>query len=254
MDIGLDIYAILFLLAGIAGFIDAIAGGGGLITIPALLAAGLPPAAALATNKLQASGGSFSASLYFVRKKAVDLRTVWKMILGTFSGAMVGTIAVQLIDASIVKSLLPILVLVVGLYFLFSPKLGEKDCHQRLSFTAFALAAAFPIGFYDGFFGPGTGSFLCVAFVTLLGFNLAKATAHAKILNFTSNFTSLIFFILGGEVYWTLGFVMMIGGFLGARLGAKMVLTKGQKLIRPMVVIMAFIMTAKMMYDYGWFN
>ncbi|HJF73039.1 TSUP family transporter [Gallibacterium anatis] len=254
MDIGLDIYAILFLLAGIAGFIDAIAGGGGLITIPALLAAGLPPAAALATNKLQASGGSFSASLYFVRKKAVDLRTVWKMILGTFSGAMIGTIAVQLIDASIVKSLLPILVLVVGLYFLFSPKLGEKDCHQRLSFTAFALAAAFPIGFYDGFFGPGTGSFLCVAFVTLLGFNLAKATAHAKILNFTSNFTSLIFFILGGEVYWTLGFVMMIGGFLGARLGAKMVLTKGQKLIRPMVVIMAFIMTAKMMYDYGWFN
>ncbi|MDK9561763.1 MULTISPECIES: TSUP family transporter [Gallibacterium] len=254
MDIGLDIYAILFLLAGIAGFIDAIAGGGGLITIPALLAAGLPPAAALATNKLQASGGSFSASLYFVRKKAVDLRTVWKMILGTFSGAMVGTIAVQLIDASIVKSLLPILVLVVGLYFLFSPKLGEKDCHQRLSFTAFALAAAFPIGFYDGFFGPGTGSFLCVAFVTLLGFNLSKATAHAKILNFTSNFTSLIFFILGGEVYWTLGFVMMIGGFLGARLGAKMVLTKGQKLIRPMVVIMAFIMTAKMMYDYGWFN
>lgn len=254
MDIGLDIYAILFLLAGIAGFIDAIAGGGGLITIPALLAAGLPPAAALATNKLQASGGSFSASLYFVRKKAVDLRTVWKMILGTFSGAMVGTIAVQLIDASIVKSLLPILVLVVGLYFLFSPKLGEKDCHQRLSFTAFALAAAFPIGFYDGFFGPGTGSFLCVAFVTLLGFNLAKATAHAKILNFTSNFTSLVFFILGGEVYWTLGFVMMIGGFLGARLGAKMVLTKGQKLIRPMVVIMAFIMTAKMMYDNGWFN
>ncbi|AEC18022.1 MULTISPECIES: TSUP family transporter [Gallibacterium] len=254
MDIGLDIYAILFLLAGIAGFIDAIAGGGGLITIPALLAAGLPPAAALATNKLQASGGSFSASLYFVRKKAVDLRTVWKMIIGTFSGAMIGTIAVQLIDASVIKSLLPILVLVVGLYFLFSPKLGEKDCHQRLSFTAFALAAAFPIGFYDGFFGPGTGSFLCVAFVTLLGFNLAKATAHAKILNFTSNFTSLVFFILGGEVYWTLGFVMMIGGFLGARLGAKMVLTKGQKLIRPMVVIMAFIMTAKMMYDYGWFN
>ncbi|KGQ45541.1 hypothetical protein JP28_00635 [Gallibacterium anatis] len=254
MDIGLDIYAILFLLAGIAGFIDAIAGGGGLITIPALLAAGLPPAAALATNKLQASGGSFSASLYFVRKKAVDLRTVWKMIIGTFSGAMIGTIAVQLIDASVIKSLLPILVLVVGLYFLFSPKLGEKDCHQRLSFTAFALAAAFPIGFYDGFFGPGTGSFLCVAFVTLLGFNLAKATAHAKILNFTSNFTSLVFFILGGEVYWTLGFVMMIGGFLGARLGAKMVLTKGQKLIRPMVVIMAFIMTAKMMYDNGWFN
>ncbi|OBW96212.1 hypothetical protein QV08_03945 [Gallibacterium salpingitidis] len=254
LELGLDVYAILFLLAALAGFIDAIAGGGGLITIPALLAVGLPPAAALATNKLQASGGSFSASLYFVRKKAVDLRQIWKMIVGTFTGAMIGTIAVQSIDASIVKSLLPILVLAVGLYFLFSPKIGEQDRHQRLSFLAFAFAAAFPIGFYDGFFGPGTGSFLCMAFVTLLGFNLAKATAHAKILNFTSNFTSLVFFILGGEVYWTLGFIMMLGGFIGARLGAKMVLTKGQKLIRPMVVMMAFIMTAKMMYDYGWFN
>ncbi|MDA3978952.1 MULTISPECIES: TSUP family transporter [Gallibacterium] len=253
-DLGLDVYVILFLLAGLAGFIDAIAGGGGLITIPALLAVGVPPAAALATNKLQASGGSFSASLYFVRQKAVDLKQIWKMILGTFTGAMIGTVLVQTIDASVVKSLLPILVLIVGLYFLFSPKIGEQDRHQRLSFIAFACVAAFPIGFYDGFFGPGTGSFLCAAFVTLLGFNLAKATAHAKILNFTSNFTSLVFFILGGEVYWTLGFVMMLGGFIGARLGAKMVLTKGQKLIRPMVVIMAFIMTAKMMYDYGWFS
>ncbi|MFC0323175.1 TSUP family transporter [Gallibacterium melopsittaci] len=254
MELAWDIYLILFLLAALAGFIDAIAGGGGLITIPALLAVGLPPAAALATNKLQASGGSFSASLYFVRQKAVDLRQIWKMILGTFTGAMIGTVAVQSIDASVVKSLLPILVLIVGLYFLFSPKIGDQDRQQRLSFVAFAVAAAFPIGFYDGFFGPGTGSFLCVAFVTLLGFNLAKATAHAKILNFTSNFTSLIFFILGGEVYWVLGLVMMLGGFIGARLGAKMVLTKGQKLIRPMVVMMAFVMTAKMMYDYGWFN
>ncbi|MFC0309210.1 TSUP family transporter [Gallibacterium trehalosifermentans] len=254
MELAWDIYLLLFLLAALAGFIDAIAGGGGLITIPALLAVGLPPAAALATNKLQASGGSFSASLYFVRQKAVHLRQIWKMILGTFIGAMIGTIAVQSIDAGVVKSLLPILVLIVGLYFLFSPKIGDQDRQQRLSFVAFAITAAFPIGFYDGFFGPGTGSFLCVAFVTLLGFNLAKATAHAKILNFTSNFTSLIFFILGGEVYWILGLVMMLGGFIGARLGAKMVLTKGQKLIRPMVVVMAFIMTAKMMYDYGWFN
>jgi len=123
-DLGLDVYVILFLLAGLAGFIDAIAGGGGLITIPALLAVGVPPAAALATNKLQASGGSFSASLYFVRQKAVDLKQIWKMILGTFTGAMIGTILVQTIDASVVKSLLPILVLVVGLYFLFSPKIG----------------------------------------------------------------------------------------------------------------------------------
>lgn len=254
MELGLDIYAILFGLATLAGFVDAIAGGGGLITMPALLASGLPPTAALATNKLQASGGSFSASLYFVRKKTVDLRSIRIMIAATFLGAAIGTILVQLLDTTLVRSVLPILVLAVGIYFLFSPQLGAQDQQQRLGFTAFACAAAFPIGFYDGFFGPGTGSFLSIAFITLLGFNLPKATAHAKVLNFTSNFTALIFFILGGEVYWLLGFVMMVGGFIGARLGAKMVLTKGQKLIRPMLVIMSFIMTAKIMYDNGWFQ
>lgn len=254
MEFSVEIIGLLFFVALVAGFIDAIAGGGGLITIPALLMTGMPPALALGTNKLQACGGSFSASLYFIRQRAVNVRAVWLLLVMTFIGATLGTILIQQVDASIVKKILPFLIFAIGVYFLLTPKLGDEDRQQRLSYVMFAFTAGFGIGFYDGFFGPGTGSFLSLACVTLLGFNLAKATAHAKVLNFTSNIASLIFFLIGGQIMWSVGLAMMAGQFIGANLGAKMVLSKGKTLIRPMVVVMSFIMTAKMAYDQGWFN
>ncbi len=254
MEFGLEIFALLFVAAFIAGFIDAIAGGGGLITIPALLSVGIPPAMALGTNKLQACGGSFSASLYFIRRKAVNLREIWLLILLTFIGASLGTIFVQLIDVNALKAALPFFVLVIGIYFLFSPSLGEEDRKQRIGYPLFAFTAAAGIGFYDGMFGPATGSFLTLAFILLLGFNLSKGVAHAKILNFTSNFASLIFFMLGGAILWKVGFVMMIGQFIGGNLGARMVVTKGKQIIRPLIVSMSFIMVAKMLWDQGYFN
>lgn len=250
----------LFFVALIAGFIDAIAGGGGLLTVPALLSAGLPPADALATNKLQSVGGSFSATLYFVRQKAVDLAEQKIAIIFTFIGAIVGAVIVQFLEADFLRRLLPILVIAVGLYFLFTPQLGSWDSQRRLSSTAFGVIIGLSIGFYDGFFGPGTGSFFCVAYVVLAGYNLAKATAHAKVLNFTSNLASLLFFILGNKVIWSIGLVMLAGQFIGARVGAKMVLTKGQKLIRPMLIVLSFIMSIKLIYDnhgnelYYWFS
>ncbi|MGC6405725.1 TSUP family transporter [Bisgaard Taxon 45] len=254
MEIGMNVMVLLFAVALVAGFIDAIAGGGGLITIPALLMTGMPPALALGTNKLQACGGSFSASLYFLRQRAVNLREVWLILLMTFIGASFGTILIQLVDSAIIKKVLPFLILAIGLYFLFSPTLGNEDRQKRISYLAFALSAGLGIGFYDGFFGPGTGSLLSLAFVMLLGFNLTKATAHAKVLNFTSNIASLIFFLIGGQIMWSVGFAMMAGQFIGANLGAKMVLSKGKTLIRPMVVVMSFMMTIKMAYDQGWFS
>ena len=254
MEFGIDILAILFAVAFVASFIDAIAGGGGLSTIPALLMTGIPPAAALGTNKLQAMGGAFSASLYFLRKRAVNLREVWFILLCVFFGSALGTILIQMIDVSVFKKLLPFLILAIGLYFLFTPKLGTEDHKQRLSYVAFGVAISPFLGFYDGFFGPGTGSIMSLSCVVLLGFNLAKATAHAKVMNFTSNFASFTLFLLGGQIMWTVGIVMMVGSILGANLGAKMVMTKGKTLIRPMVVVMSFIMTAKMAYDQGWFN
>ncbi|HDX1179564.1 TPA: TSUP family transporter [Pasteurella multocida] len=254
MEIGINVLVLLFAVALVAGFIDAIAGGGGLITIPALLMTGMPPALALGTNKLQACGGSFSASLYFLRQRAVNLAEVWLILLMTFIGASLGTVLIQLVDSAIIKKVLPFLILAIGLYFLFSPTLGNEDRQKRISYLGFAFSAGLGIGFYDGFFGPGTGSLLSLAFVMLLGFNLTKATAHAKVLNFTSNVASLIFFLIGGQIMWSVGFAMMAGQFIGANLGAKMVLSKGKTLIRPMVVVMSFIMTMKMAYDQGWFS
>ena len=254
MTFSIEILALLFLIALFAGTLDAIAGGGGLITIPALLAVGVPPTMALGTNKLQACGGSFSASLYFIRKKAVSLKQIWLLILLTFIGAAGGTIFVQLLDVSQLKALLPFLILVIAGYFLFSKTLNDQDRQQRISYPLFSFTAAVGIGFYDGMFGPATGSFFTLAFVLLLGFNLTKSVAHAKVLNFTSNIASLIFFMLGGAILWKVGLVMMVGQFIGGNIGARLVVTKGKQLIRPLIVTISLIMVAKMLWDQGYFS
>ena len=158
MELGIDILAMLFAAAFIAAFIDAIAGGGGLITIPALLMTGMPPAMALGTNKLQAFGGALSASIYFLRKRAVNLPEFSFILLVIFIGSVIGTLLIQNLDASLIKKGLPFLILAIGLYFLFTPKLGESDRKQRISYAVFALCFGSLLGFYDGFFGPGTGS------------------------------------------------------------------------------------------------
>ncbi|MGG4609079.1 TSUP family transporter [Providencia sp. Me31A] len=244
-----EVYAVLFFVALFAGFIDSIAGGGGLLTIPALLSVGITPVEALATNKLQALGGSFSSTLYFVRRKTIDLREQIFPFIMTMIGSMLGAIVIQLIDTAFLKQLLPALVICVGLYFLLTPSIGAQDRQQRISMPFFGVAIGMTLGFYDGVFGPGTGSFLALGYVLLLGYNLAKATAHAKLLNFASNFGSLVFFIIGGHVLWVLGLVMLIGQMAGARLGARLVLTKGQKLIRPMIVVISLLMSIKLLHD-----
>lgn len=249
LTLGYEIFAMLFAVALVAGFIDTIAGGGGLLALPMLLSVGVPPTQALGTSKLQSVGGSFSSSLYFIRRKVVNIAEQKWIIFCTFVGASIGVCLVQFMKVDFLRQMLPVLIIAVGLYFLFSPKIGEKDSHQRLSATAFGLVAGSSIGFYDGFFGPGAGSFFALAYVMLLGFNLPKATAHAKVLNFTSNITALLFFIIGGNVIWSIGLVMLVGQFIGARLGANLVLTKGQKLIRPMLICVSTVMSCKLIYD-----
>lgn len=254
------VVGLLFFVAMLAAFIDSIAGGGGLLTVPSLLAAGLSPAQALATNKLQSVGGSFSASLYFIRRGAVKLSEQRLNIAMTFIGAILGTLLIQHLQADMLRQVLPLLLIAIGLWFLLMPRLGEEDRARRLHGLPFALLGGGCVGFYDGFFGPGAGSFYALAFVTLCGYNLAKSTAHAKILNFTSNFSSLLFFMFGGKVVWATGLIMMVGAFCGARLGARLVLSRGQTLIRPMVVIVSAVMSAKLLWDshgseiLAWFS
>lgn len=253
IQLTLQLVLLLFAVAFMAGFIDSIAGGGGLITIPALMWIGLPPAAALATNKLQACGGSFFASWYFVRKGMVELKQMKLAIACALVGSALGTIGVQSVDGSVLKMLLPFLILAIGGYFLFSKKISDDDRARVLNPSAFAFTVGLGVGVYDGFFGPGTGSFFALGFVTLAGFGIAKATAHAKVMNFATNISSLLFFTLGGQVVWGMGLIMLVGQGLGATLGSRLVLTKGTKLIKPLVVTMSLLMSVKLLADHYHF-
>lgn len=243
--VSVDALALLTVVAFIAGFVDAIAGGGGLLTVPALLAAGLPPAQALATNKLQGSFGSLAAALHFVRAGLVTWREMRLAIICTFVGAAAGALAVQVLERELLGSVVPVLLMLATLYFVFSPRVGDVHGARRISDGAFALLIGTCVGFYDGFFGPGAGSFFVLAFIALLGLSARVATARTKILNFTSNFAALLLFILGGKVVWAVGLPMAVGQFIGGRLGAGVVIGAGARVVKPMLVVVSLLLTLK---------
>jgi uncharacterized membrane protein YfcA len=238
----------LFICSLVAGIIDTIAGGGGLITVPALLAAGLPPAAVLATNKLQASFGSGTAAIRLMQYSHTPIKDI---ILGCFFcliGATLGSISVMLLNSSFLERILPVLLLIVLLYSIFSSRVSAIDHPARLPQFAVMLIFGLALGFYDGFFGPGTGSFWVIALIFFLGYNLQKATIHAKVYNFISNVVALIWFIVGGHVIYSIGLLMALGQFIGAHIGAKLVIKKGAYFIRPLFITMVSIMLCILLY------
>ncbi len=249
-DISLYSYIFLWLIAICAGFVDSIAGGGGLLTVPALTTAGIPPQLILGTNKLQGSFGSFSASLKFLSSKQISPRDVLWPFLFSFSGAALGSLTVQQIKGDFLKPLILVMLIAVAVFFIFSPKMSNEEKPAKLPPFVFALLFGSIIGFYDGFFGPGTGSFFVIAFMTIAGFGLKGASMRARICNFASNIGALLFFILGSAVLWKVGLLMASGQFIGARIGATLVLNKGSKLIRPMVISIALLMSLKSLWEY----
>ena len=249
LELGGALLPLLFATGLLAGMIDAIAGGGGLVTLPVLLATGMSPSEALATNKLQGSFGTFSSTLYFFRQGAIQLRESLFMIACTFVGSAAGTLLVQRLDPHFLTQVMPPLLILTALYFWFGPTLHEEQRHERIGWGLFGLTVGFGIGFYDGFFGPGAGAFFAIGFVALLGFNLVRATAHTKLLNFTSNISSLLFFAVGGQVVWGLGLVMAAGQLIGGRVGARLVVRKGARLVRPLIVIVSLLISLKLLYQ-----
>ncbi|MGB3704083.1 MAG: TSUP family transporter [Castellaniella sp.] len=249
MEITFDVAVLLFFVALLAGVVDAIAGGGGLITIPALLAAGLPPGVAIATNKVGGVAAATAATLHFLRMRQIDLKRSRWMMLGAFLGSLAGGIALTRIDSGVLRQVIPFLLIGFALYFLLSPRVGAEDRAQRIAPALYAAAVAPLIGFYDGFFGPGTGTFLAISCVTLLGFNLLKATAHAKLLNLCSNSAALVFFALHGNIAWAFGLPILAGQWIGGTIGARLAVTRGHKLIRVLMVVMALIVSVKMLLE-----
>ena len=229
----------------VAGCVDAIAGGGGLITIPALLVAGVPPSAVLGTNKLQGSFGSGLAAWRFGRHPGLlDRRLLLAGAAWTLAGAVAGTLVVSRLSSAALARLIPVLLAAAAIYVLASPRFHDEDRPPRVppsrAFALFGLT----IGFYDGFFGPGTGSFWAVGLVALAGFGLTRATGYTKAMNFTSNIVSLSVFLAVGRVMIVPALLMAVGQATGAWIGSHLALRNGARLIRPILGIMSLVVAA----------
>lgn len=249
MSLEPEIIAALSLVSMLAAFVDAIAGGGGLITVPALLFAGVPPVAALGTNKLQSSLGTSIACLNYFRRGLIDWRANRALVLLVFFGAAGGTWAVQSLNPHLLQIVVPFLLVAVTAYVLLSPRMSDEDAHERLSRAGYAPLAG-GIGFYDGFFGPGTGAFFTASLVALRGHGLTRAAALAKLFNLTSNLASLLAFALGGSVLWLLGACMATGAVAGGWLGSHMAIRFGARIIRPLLVTISLALTARLLWGY----
>ena len=250
--ISFETFAFLFVIAIAAGLIDTLAGGGGLIVLPALIMSGIPPLQALGTNKLQGTMGTATATLMMIKSKRVSWKKVKYLMLWAFIGAVIGTLIVQLIDTKILSFIIPLVLLVIGVYFLFSPTPTEEQRVAKLSNNAYAKGVVPLIGGYDGMFGPGTGSFFALAGVTGKGMGLIAATVEAKPLNFATNIASLIVFVMAGQVVWSVGILMMFGQVIGAWLGSHCLFSINPKHIKAIVVFMCFAMLVKYADSMGW--
>ncbi|MGC4252690.1 MAG: TSUP family transporter [Sphingobium sp.] len=243
-----EIIAFLMAAAFMAGLIDSMAGGGGLISLPALMAAGVPPVGAVATNKLQSSLGTFGVCVAYARAGHMDLKTYRWPVIAAFTGSVGGAWLVQRVDPSILAGLMPALLIAIAAYFTFSPKVSEMDRHQRVGMGLLGLLIG-GIGFYDGFFGPGAGAFYTTVFLALGGLSLLRATAQTKAANFASNLAGLLTMMAGGHVLWIAGLAMAVANIAGAQIGARLAMRFGSRLIRPLLIVMSLALTAKMLID-----
>lgn len=243
------LYLLLFLAGLAGGFIDAIAGGGGLLTVPALLAAGLPPSTVLGTNKFQSVFGTSVAVHRYARAGLTRLPGLRLALLLSFAAAMAGAWAVSVLDKDLLKRAIPWMLASVAVYTALNRRFGLHAGERKLSPAIFATIFGLALGFYDGFFGPGTGSFWTVALVTLMGFELRQATSYTKVANLASNAGALCVFLVGGAVNFGIGGVMIAGQLLGARAGAGLVVRSGAKLIRPIFLAVVFAITVKLLWD-----
>jgi uncharacterized protein len=248
-EVTLHLAALLILAAFVAGFVDSIAGGGGLITVPALLLAGADPIQALSTNKVQGSFGAATAAFTYARAGHVNLRAQLPAAGIAFAAGVAGAMLATVLPTETLRTLLPIVLIAIALLFALKPGLTDADRTARIPPLAFTAAVVPLIGAYDGLVGPGAGAFYMIGFVMLAGYGVLKATAHTKLLNFASNLGGLLAFAATGAPWWVIGIAMGLAQVAGASLGARLAMRIGARLIKPLLVVTSSLLALKLIFD-----
>jgi uncharacterized membrane protein YfcA len=245
-----EILTFLFIVGMVAGFLDTLVGGGGLLAVPALLLSGIPPIYVLGTNKFQGSMGTGIATLLLFRKKKLEWNTIKYLMLASFIGSVIGGVIVQFIDTKVLSFVIPIVLVLIAIYFIISPKpkVGPQNLVSNRGFDKYAVPS---IGFYDGMFGPGAGSFFVMAGVMLKKLEIIQATILAKPLNFASNIAGFIVFFSFGHIAFLIGLIMMLGQLIGSFFGTHYLLKANPKVIRFLIVFMSLSMLARYIYSLG---
>jgi hypothetical protein len=247
-----SVLALVLVAALAAGWVDAVVGGGGLIQLPALLLVpGLSPVQALATNKLASVFGTTTSAVTYQRRVRPDLRTALPMAAVALGGSFGGASVAALLPAEVFKPVIVVALVAIALFTAFRPALGEVTAlrHTGRRHHGTALAVGAVIGFYDGVLGPGTGSFLVFALVSLLGYDFLNASAKAKIVNVATNLGALAFFVPHGSVVWGLGLAMGAANTLGGYLGSRTATSRGTGFIRVVFLVVVSALIVRLGWD-----
>jgi uncharacterized membrane protein YfcA len=252
MDLSIGVLGLLILTSFIAGVIDTLAGGGGLITVPALLLSGVNPLLALGTDKLQSAIGEFSATIHFLKHGRVNYRRLSYGIVCTMIGAIIGTISLQYMPIHKLEKLIPILLLSMLIYYLVSNRKIHYETHETINRSShkFFLLFGISIGFYNGFFGPGTGTLWAISLMRFLHLSIKKATMYTKPLNLVANIAAIVIFLFHRQIDFKLALLMGFGSFIGGKYGAKLVIHKNSRWLKTIFVLLMAGSTAGTFIKY----
>lgn len=248
MQLTLETFIIVCPLLFLAGLIDAIGGGGGLISLPAYLIAGLPPHMAVATNKLSSTCGTALATYRFIRNKLVNFKLAVPSVIAAIIGSSIGAHVSLMVSDQVMKVVLMI-ILPIAAFIVLNKKLFHDNGNESLTLDrrtyTTAIIAALVVGFYDGFYGPGTGTFLIIAFTVFAKLGMKIANGQAKVINLTTNLTSLVVFLLNGQVLIPLGLAAAVCNMIGGYIGAGLVMTQGSRIVRPSILLVLLLLLLK---------
>ncbi len=249
----MELKAMIFIcIAGfIAAAIDSIAGGGGIISLPAIIATGVPPQLALGTNKFASTCASFTSTLKFAKSKKIHFPLVKYQIPCTVLGASLGVYTALRVDEGFLNWFIVVMIMALTLYTILKKDFGQAGNFKGLDRKKiiYGMLFALALGFYDGFFGPGTGSFLIFLFISIFGFDFTVAAGNGKILNFVSNVVSLILFAISGKIIYLVAIPMAISMIFGAYVGTHIAIHNGAKVIKPIFITIALALVAKLIWQ-----